>query len=195
MKNLNNIFLILSLFLLTSCSLDLKNLLDIHEWKTYTIEKDKHYSNGYTTRVNTLSSYHIDFIVKFDETAIYKTTLKSNQADINKLYGFTDCNALIHECSARFGWVWNDARQKLECWTYVYSNSKSHYKFIGDINFGEEMSYSIYCVDDHYNFNFNGNLITMPRGCNQKATVRFYVYPYFGGDETAPHQINIRIKD
>lgn len=183
--------LVISLFSLVSCKLSLESLLGIHEWKTYIIPEGGDYSEG--LHINTMDSDHLDFMARFDETAIYD--LKSNdQNDINKLYGFTDCNSTVHENSARFGWRWSLTKQKIEIFAYVYGNGQVHYVKIGEAIIGKEQSYSIYCVGDHYNFNFNGNLIQMPRGCGQQIAVRTIEYPYFGGSQKAPHTIQIAIK-
>ncbi len=191
------IFLLLLLVLLSSCAKDLESLLGIHEWKTYTIGAGNHFSDGF--RVNTLSKDHLDFIAVFDETAIYELHNK-NQDDINKLYGFTDCNSTVNENSARFGWRWLVKENKIEILAYIHKNGKIFFDndkpiHMGYAKFGEEGSYSIYVVGDSYNFNYNGNLKNIKaRGCNEQHAIRTILYPFFGGNETAPHTINIRIK-
>src|SRR5690554_6451023 len=59
----------------------------------FTIKEGAHNS---FTGLETFASNHLSFIVKFDSTAIYTNELPENQADINKLYGFTDCNTGVH---------------------------------------------------------------------------------------------------
>ena len=186
------IYLIFTLCL-TSCKADLDRILGVNKWQTYTIKEGNHYSDGHDIRANTLSTCHLDFYATFNETAIYTLEGRHN-FDLNKLYGFSDCNAVEHVNSARFGWCFNIARNALEIHAYVYNNGTLNYQYIADAVLNEPQSYSIYCVGDHYNFNFNGNLITMPRGHTEQHCARFLLYPYFGGDETAPHQVNIQIK-
>jgi len=182
----------------TSCVKDLESLLGINEWKTYTIGAGNHFSDGF--KVNTLSKDHLDFVAVFDETAIYDLHNK-NQDDINKLYGFTDCNSTVEENSARFGWRWSIKENKIEILAYIHKNGKIVFEndkpiHMGYAEFGEEGSYSIYVVGDSYNFNYNGNLVVVEhqRGCNEQHAIRTILYPYFGGNETAPHTVNIRIK-
>lgn len=81
--------IIISLLILTSCKADLERLLGIHEWKTYHIPQGKHESSG--IHVATLSTYHLDFKARFDETCIYDLHSK-DQNDINKLSNYI----LIH---------------------------------------------------------------------------------------------------
>src|SRR3712207_4490871 len=66
----------------------------------YTIAKGEHVADHSTFKV--LDASAIDFIVRFDSTAIYQSLTAENQYDINKLYGFSDNNAHHHSFSARF---------------------------------------------------------------------------------------------
>ncbi len=192
------IILLFSIIFFSSCVKDLESILGIYEWKTYTIGAGNHFCDG--LHVNTLSKDHLDFVAVFNETAIYDLHNK-NQNDINKLYGFSDCNSEVGENSARFGWRWLVKENKIEILAYIHKNGKIVFIddkpiHMGYANFGEEGSYSIYVVGDSYNFNYNGNLVVVEhqRGCNEQRAIRTILYPYFGGDETAPHTINIRIK-
>lgn len=187
------IFVALLFALITGCVKDFERIFNIHEWKNYTIEEGKHFNNG--IHINTMSTDHLDFRARFDETAMYTASTKANQQDINKLYGFTDCNSEVEGCSARFGWLWNIKRNKLEIYAYTHSSGQIFHKYLGDADFNKEYSCSIYCVGDHYNFNFDGNLVEMPRECGQSMVVRYMCYPYFGGNDAAPHQINIAIRN
>src|SRR6476469_2541495 len=90
------------------------------------------------------------FTVKFDNSAIYTTQDPANQADINKLYGFSDNNAQHHEFSARFGWRWYNGKLNLQA--YIYNNSVRDNKEIGNIELNKEYLCAINVVGDHYDF-------------------------------------------
>lgn len=134
------------------------------------------------------------FTVKFDSSAVYTTKDPSNQADINKLYGFSDNNAQHHEFSARFGWRWYNGKLNLQA--YIYNNSVRDNKEIGNIELNKEYSCAINVAGDHYDFLLNGVVkATMPRKSAGPEASGYQLYPYFGGDELAPHDIKIRIRE
>src|SRR5437762_8581737 len=54
----------------------------------YTIRKGQHYCDQSTFKLVKLSQ--MNFIAKFDNSAIYQTINPDNQYDINKLYGFSE---------------------------------------------------------------------------------------------------------
>lgn len=185
------IVILFAILFTVSCKGDLDRLLGLNKWRTYEIKEGHHSAKG--IHVETLTSDHLDFKARFDGTCIYALQSR-DQYDINKLYGFSDCNTGHSENSARFGWRWSVDRNKLEIFAYVHNDGNITHKYISDAEIGQEGSYSIYVVGDKYNFNFNGRLITMTRGCNSQRSVRYILYPYFGGTQKAPHNVYISIK-
>lgn len=135
----------------------------------------------------------LKFKVLFDNSAIYQTTNPTNQADINKLYGFSDNNVPHHEFSARFGWRWFN--NQLEIFTYVYNNGTVSYKKVGNATIGKTELYTIEIVDGSYVFSFEDQVQTMYRASTTATAIGYKLYPYFGGDETAPHNIKIEIEE
>ncbi|GAB3814039.1 hypothetical protein [Pontibacter rugosus] len=156
----------------------------------YTISKGSHYSdnNGYKK----LSTSSLKFEATFDSTAVYKTIAANNQGDINKLYGLSDCNTSHHTNSARFGWRWYNNR--LEILAYTYLNKKWQYKLLDAVPIGKPAVCEIKMEDSQYRFIMNGKEVVMPRACSG-AGAGYQLYPYFGGDEVAPHAITIKIKE
>ncbi len=157
----------------------------------YTITKGSQYcdKNFYTP----VGYAELKFNVKFDSSAIYVTQNPANQIDINKLYGFSDNNADHHSFSARFGWRWNN--NALRLFGYIYNDGIRSFKELGVVNIGEENYCSIKIKDSIYIFNLNNKADTLPRKSTTQNAIGYRLYPYFGGDETAPHNINIRIKE
>jgi hypothetical protein len=135
----------------------------------------------------------ISFKVKFDSSAIYTTINKKNQSDINKLFGFSDNNAAHHEFSARFGWRWSD--NALRLFAYDYNNSVMSFKELGTIRIGVENDCSIKVSGDKYIFTLNGIETTMPRASTTAVAEGYKLFPYFGGNELAPHNISIWIEE
>lgn len=135
----------------------------------------------------------LKFVVKFDSSAIYTTTDPSNQNDINKLFGFSDNNTAHQLYSARFGWRWSD--KALRLFAYVYNGGVRASKELGTIAIGTENNCSIKVTAGYYIFNLNNVSDTVLRSATTAKGQGYKLYPYFGGDETAPHDICIAIKE
>lgn len=155
----------------------------------YIIPKGAQFSQQNTpTLVNEDS---LVFEVIFDSSAIYTTVEPENQADINKLFGFSDCSTLHHENSARFGWRYY--QNKLELLAYCYSNATLAFKSVSSIQINKKYTCTIVAKATEYIFYLEGkNPISMQRGCSEGF--QFRLYPYFGGTEVAPQEVSILIK-
>lgn len=158
-------------------------------YRVYKIKAGKHRS---TSCVKLLTKPSMMFNAIFDESAIYTSNTPQNQYDINKLYGFSECNQFHHKNSARFGWNWIDG--KLNIYTYVYNDGVRSFELITDISLNEPHSFSISKVADKYLFRVDSKVIEMPRTSKCDKGIYYTLFPYFGGDETAPHNITIKIK-
>lgn len=162
----------------------------------YTIPQGEHYANNRSFK--TFQEDGIRFNVKFDSTGIYETQKPTNQIDINKLYGFSDCDSTIHDHhvnSARFGWRWyND---EMQLFAYTYKNKQNSQAYVTSIELNKEHTLNIGIQDDQYVFTVDGKeaYVTMERGCTDESSTKSKIYPYFGGDEPAPHDISIEIQD
>jgi hypothetical protein len=159
---------------------------------TYTIEAGQHFSDNSTYKpVNGVSA--LNFIARFDSSAIYTTSDPSNQSDINKLYGFSDNNQHHHAYSARIGWRWLNNR--LELLGYVYNDSIMSYQSIGNFQLLKDLDCSIRVQNNQYVFSVDGLTTTLPRTSSGTTATGYQLYPYFGGTEPAPHKIIIKITD
>jgi hypothetical protein len=157
----------------------------------YTIEQGQQFSNN--TGFKGVEHDELKFDVKFDSSAIYHTTDPANQADINKLYGFSDNRAQHHQYSARFGWNWG--KQGLTLYGYIYNDGVRSSKAMGTVAIGAINRCSIKVTATSYIFSLNDKTETMPRTSTTTKGIGYQLYPYFGGDEFAPHKINIWIKE
>ena len=135
---------------------------------------------------------HLRFAVTFDSTAIYSTLDFGNQGDINKLYGLSDCSSDHHTNSARFGWRWYNG--KLELHAYIYHNKVRTSVYIGNATLGQATICEIRLEEEKYVFTASGKTVALPRSCIGVGA-GYQLYPYFGGDETAPHDISISIQE
>jgi hypothetical protein len=163
---------------------------EVYPYEIYSIKKGQHYS---TKKISSLQTDGIQFIARFDESAIYETKTAENQYDINKLMGFSDLNSLHHDNSARFGWRW--AEGSLQIFSYVYIDGERISDHLGDVPLNQDIEFQLLLTDDSYLFSLNGQeAISVARTSNQSNGLAYMLYPYFGGDEPAPQDINIMIK-
>jgi len=157
--------------------------------KEYFIRKGNHYADGSKMEILRSNSIHCE--VMFDSTAIYESVDKTNQEDVNKLIGFSDCNTAHHENSARLGWSWNGHAVVL--YAYTYMDKERMIKTLAEVPLKQLVTCSVSAIDNHYFFTVNSIADSLPRHCNDYNGERYKLFPYFGGDETAPHDIRIVI--
>ena len=158
-------------------------------YTNFTIREGQHYCDQ--NSVKSVRTSEMGFMVKFDNSAIYQTVVPENQYDINKLWGFSEGINNQYN-SARIGWSWNN--DALRLYGYVYASGVRHYQEITSVAIGSDISCSIKLADNTYLFTVNSVSISLPRGSSTSQASGYQQYPYFGGDETAPHLISIMIK-
>ena len=117
-----------------------------------------------------------------------------NQADVNKLFGLSDCRTSHTANSIRLGWrYYNDSLQVL--W-FKHEDDQFSFGLLKEIEVGKVYEAFIIINDDAYIVGFDDESVSIPRSCNVKPNnLKYYLWPYFGGDEVAPHTIKIKIKE
>ena len=168
-----------------------KQMLPATTFTNYTIKQGNQFCDQST--FSAVEYSELKFVVKFDSSAIYTTLDPSNQYDINKLYGFSDNNSDHQKFSARFGWRWSD--KALHIFAYVYNYSILIWKELGTVQIGQENTCSVRVLDQQYVFSLNKITDTLHRSSTTTAGVGYKLFPYFGGNELAPHDIEIKIKE
>ena len=157
----------------------------------YTIKKGDHFADR--SVYHPVSFNQLRFQVLFDSSAIYRTLSEVNQYDVNKLYGFSDNNSDHHQFSARFGWRWSDGAIRL--FAYVYNNGYLSIEELATVQVGTPIECSIRATENEYVFYYGDRWMTVPRNSTTPMAEGYLLYPYFGGDETAPQDIFINIKN
>lgn len=156
----------------------------------YTIFKGQHYCDK--SVLKSFTGDEINFKVKFDSSAIYKTVNPDNQGDINKLYGFSE-GADNHLNSARIGWAWY--KNTLHLYAYVYSGGVRRFKEIATAAIGVVQDCRITISGSKYHFKINEYEVSMDRTLEGASVAGLWQYPYFGGDEAAPETTYIYLMD
>jgi hypothetical protein len=190
MKNIQLLLIFLALFSGCRKSDGLPAQPD-NSFEKYILLKGNNFADKNKYKALDITGVH--FITKFDSSAIYQNVLPENQYDINKLYGFADNNAAHNRFSARIGWRWSDGALRL--FGYVYNAGQVESEEITAIAIGKEINCSITIIPGFYVFRVDHHTIQMPRQSTTVKVKGYQLYPYFGGDEPAPHDINIWIKD
>jgi hypothetical protein len=162
----------------------------VSTYTTYLIRQGQHYCDQ--SSLKSVSTSDMKFMVIFDSSAIYQSVNPVNQYDINKLYGFSEGFDNQYN-SARIGWRWSD--NALRLFGYVYKLGIRYSQEITTIPFKTEISCSIKLSGSNYIITAKGVSVTLPRGLSTSTASGFQQYPYFGGDEVAPHNISIKIKN
>ncbi len=158
--------------------------------KTYRIKKGSHGSGAH---LGYFKGKSLTVTFQLDDGAIYQTRDPANQLDVNKLFGFTDCNALDPQNnSARFGWRWNTDR--IEILAFVDYQGSHNFQVIGSTWPGEVSEGTIALENGKYAFYYKGTRLEMKRNCSKSKMQGFELHPYFGGQETAPADIKIYLK-
>ncbi|TDH19730.1 hypothetical protein EXU57_22785 [Segetibacter sp. 3557_3] len=155
----------------------------------YTIFAGQHYCTPNLLKFVTLSEMR--FSAVFDVSAVYNLD-NFNQYDINKLYGFSE-GFDHHRNSARIGWRWSDGQLRL--FAYAYNNGIVASREITTVAIGAENICSIKLAGNTYVFTVNGISVVLERAASSSTASGYQLYPYFGGDEVAPHNISISIKN
>ncbi len=162
--------------------------------KDYFIKKGNHFANGTINLNNWFMGTKFEFKAAFNSSNIY-TLPSSEQADSNKLFGFSDCRTWAQESSARFGWRWYNNR--LEITAVSHYDGRWHLiEFLGVAELNKVYDFKIELSEDksQYLFTFNhGKTFAMKRDCSQNSMLGYFLYPYFGGSEVAPHDMTVSV--
>ena len=184
---MKQLFFVFSLLLiLFSCK-----KIDDSGFRVFKIKEGKHRST-HSRQTTYDTTFNLQVI--FDSSAVYETVDPNNQWDINKLWGVSDCGDHHSMSSIRFGWRWSPALNCLEIFAYRRMFGEFDYKKISCVPIGETIYMTMNIINNEYELCVDGTCVTMERPCFIEYK-KYLLYPYFGGDETAPHDIIIRIKD
>ena len=186
------LFLILAAFFF-SCS-ELYIVPEVH----YIIAKGKHASaldNGSAVdKIRSLKQDRLEFVARFDASARYDLG-NDNQHDINKLMGFSEANSYHQENSIRFGWRYLKDQDRVEILAYAYKDGIRSYERIAEVEIDQDVVYRIVIYERSFYLEVDGVSIEVERVVGEQKGLYYMLYPYFGGDEKAPHDIHIYIKE
>ncbi|GEM_PF-5722082 len=137
------------------------------------------------------------FQALFTNSAAYVTRDPANQWDWNKLMGLSTLD--IHRNSIRLGWRWVPSAGKMELGFYGYWNGTRYDMPLAQVNLNE-------WVDVELTLNSRGisarvGTVSWQQAGTLRAPWWMPIFStalrtaYFGGDETAPQAITIRVRN
>jgi transposase-like protein len=167
--------------------------------KTYIIKKGKHSASGLNFGLTFRDK--IKFRACFTESCLYDLHSNDNY-DINKLFGFST-TSFHHIQSARVGWRCID-KKHIELLTYSYNDSKraiDEADVLGKVLPNQWFTCEIIDKEDFYEYRFfleNNKDMTVNIAHDKKQKdwflFHYLLFPYFGGNKTAPHDMKILLK-
>lgn len=158
--------------------------------KTYIIPKGWHYSLHLPKPYLGIKK-NFNIKVKFTDYCRYNLD-NPDQQDINKLFGVSFRHH--HNNSIRIGWYYNPITDKIHIYAYEYENGVRRFARVGEVNIDEIVYIDLKLLSHSYEIlirgggflNFMFNYPTIKMG--------YYLYPYFGGNQPAPHDVKIEME-
>ena len=173
------------------------NKEDEDGYRVYTIDKGNHYSDGPLDKLfgndNRADSWEWEVI--FESSCIYSESdlvNPLNYLDVNKLIGFSDCDRYHSQYSCRVGW--RASGDSIELLIYKRDDNNISFKPLKKIYPDKVVNVILKFKDTTYISCIDGVCDTLDRPCPDWSGRKYSLFPYFGGQETAPHKMKIRIK-
>lgn len=132
-------------------------------------------------------------VVNFKRNCVYDIGI-SDQADINKLFGIGYFPS-HHNNSVRFGWRYVKEMDAIEILAYWYAKKKRQHASLCFVKLESCYLYILNIVN-------NGHILSVYDGSVQighyvisdvKGGMGYLLRPYFGGNQKAPHDMDIEI--
>jgi len=161
----------------------------------FEIDQGDHHSNHDFVARPHLGS-HVDrllrFTAVFEADAEYLTANPLNQSDWNKLMGLTTDR--IHQNSIRLGWRWNPVSRRVELGFYGYLAGTQTMTMLTDVGLGESIDCELRMTDTGLEVRAGGASHQEQGSLGAGFVVSWVLHSaYFGGDETAPHDIHVDV--
>ena len=175
------------------------------KWITYEIKEGNHFSElkGWfwkKIKINLEEDNVLDFRVVFTKSCLYDARKVGQH--INKLYGVA-CGQ-HHENSVRIGWRCESRIYgRFSLWAYCYNNGKLSIELLANtyvdnierlrIEVSKSEMTAKLIDDNNYPTSIaqHTEYLEQHRDCPKLG--RYKLFPYFGGEAVAPHDMEIRI--
>ena len=169
------------------------------QWIPYLIKKGRHYS------INTNSLFHLPWKFSFAPRALRFSAIFGEgtnafkpEGDISKLYGMT-FGFDPHWRSIRIGWRY-EGNDMFQLFIYWYEDGKRKHKPIMKVGMLEQIDFNIFHnnkdkVIVEVKYKKQTSVVDSVPMSKESVWLRFKLYPYFGGNITAPCDMRIFISN
>ena len=166
----------------------------------FTIKKGNHDASGEGVRAHMVKigkrhDRRVSFKVLFTSSAAYQTASASHQSDSNKVMGISILR--IHEDSVRLGWAFDPKTQKMQLRFYAWVNGTHDNRELVQVPLNQWVDVELTLNDRGMTVRAAG--VTQTRqadlGWKGLTTTSILRTAYFGGVETAPKDITVKVKD
>ena len=157
--------------------------------KTYIIPKGWHYSLHLPKLYDGNKK---EFLIKVQPDDSWRYNFNSaDQLDLNKVWGIGFGNILLgdhHKNSIRLSWWYNPRLDIIGWFYYYYENSVRKYGFIRSSKINELVEFPFILNDD--SFEIGDEVVPYIYPEDRSG---YELFPYFGGNRTAPHIIKHKL--
>ena len=153
------------------------------------VKKGNHYSSTLLDKFPFILFFknRREFTFQFLQSCRYDLGTQ-DQLDTNKLFGVSSLSG-VHKNSARFGWRYNLDTEKIDLFSYLYLNGERRNHYIDSVNINQKVKLTIHWTKERVYFLFNDDLREYYK--LNLGNIVLVNGLYFGGNRTAPHDIEI----
>ncbi|MEX0967529.1 MAG: hypothetical protein WD077_09840 [Bacteroidia bacterium] len=160
--------------------------------KKYTIAQGKHFPQGLNLNLY-IGKTFLHFRARFGSSCRYEIG-QPDQDDICKLTGLTP-GFIRNRNSARWGWRFDVERDQVELLYYCQVKGNLEFGSIGFVNLEQDFEASLEASSSQYIFKLlkpTAQEHTVAK--NNTLSIGYRNVPYFGGNQTAPHDMELWIE-
>ena len=196
------IFGFLTLFTVTMLGIAVHNIFYPGEFagkngRIYLIPQGKHSSNNRWPRLYFFRRdkyFAVTRSFRFTPTCFYRFG-NENDYDVNKLFGFTTKLTSPMDTSFRFGWNNETGEKTVSIHAFWHIDNAMRSQYMGEVEIEKSYRFRItkgFAFVDFSVIDEDGNTILAhhcPYIMKSKFSFGYRLFPYFGGNEVAPHDI------
>lgn len=161
--------------------------------KTYIIPKGWHYSLHLPKPYLGIKK-NFNIKVKFTDSCRYNLN-NADQQDINKLFGVSFGSH--QDNSIRIGWNYNLVTGEIDIYSYEYERGiRWLFTKIGSVAIGDLTYIDLSLAHYTYSIRINDGISGFGNYIFNYPAIKlgYYLYPYFGGNQPAPHDVKIEME-
>lgn len=156
----------------------------------FKLTKGEHYSDNWVYKIVNLLRTNNDscYAVTFDETCMVYS-----DDSVNKLLGVSFGHH--HKNSIRFGWNYKQGSKFIDIYAYVYNKGVRTIDWIAEISPNKSYYFRVVITGDNCLLTIGNSVYEASRYYDiNTRSLRYNLYPYFGGKLPCPEDMYIEIE-